>query len=190
ELCDLEGMTHERAARRLGWPVGTVSVRLLRARERLRTRLIRRGLAPSDGLSASVLAGEPASATLPAALGASTVHAALRVVAGKTMTVGAISASVTLFMEGMLWTLYWTKLGTIATTLIVAAGMLTAGAGYFAQEGTGPDQKLAQVTQAQAAPPQKENKAANVVTKVFYIGDLIMSPRSIPAEGLQKTIQK
>ena len=34
-LCDLEGLTHEEAARQLGWPVGTVKSRLARGRERL-----------------------------------------------------------------------------------------------------------------------------------------------------------
>jgi RNA polymerase sigma factor (sigma-70 family) len=96
ELCDLGGMTHERAARRLGWPVGTVSVRLMRARERLRVRLTRRGLAPSAGLLAAALADESASGALPAALVESTVQAAGRIAAGKAATVGAVSASVTL----------------------------------------------------------------------------------------------
>src|SRR5262249_4479951 len=39
----LEGRTNEEAARRLQWPVGTLKVRLLRGREMLRTRLVRRG---------------------------------------------------------------------------------------------------------------------------------------------------
>ena len=46
-LCCLEGLTQEEAARQLGWPIGTVGVRLMRARERLRSRLTRRGLAPA-----------------------------------------------------------------------------------------------------------------------------------------------
>lgn len=44
-LCYLEGLTHEEAADRLGWPVGTVKVRLVRGRRQLRDRLDRRGLA-------------------------------------------------------------------------------------------------------------------------------------------------
>ena len=35
-LCYLEGLTHEMAAERLGWPVGSVKSRLAWARERLR----------------------------------------------------------------------------------------------------------------------------------------------------------
>ncbi len=44
-LCYLEGLTHEEAAERLGWPVGTVKTRLVRGRGRLRDRLDRRGIA-------------------------------------------------------------------------------------------------------------------------------------------------
>src|SRR5262249_7346974 len=52
-LCYLEGLTHEAAARRLSWPVGTVEGRLARARGLLRSRLTRRGLAPAIGLLAA-----------------------------------------------------------------------------------------------------------------------------------------
>ena len=43
-LCYLEGLTHDQAAARLGWPVGTVRSRLARARDQLRARLVRRGV--------------------------------------------------------------------------------------------------------------------------------------------------
>jgi RNA polymerase sigma factor (sigma-70 family) len=43
-LCYLEGLTHDEAATRLRWPVGTVRSRLSRARETLRRRLNRRGV--------------------------------------------------------------------------------------------------------------------------------------------------
>jgi RNA polymerase sigma factor (sigma-70 family) len=41
-LCYLDGLTHQEAARRLDWPVGTVKVRLVRGRRILRERLERR----------------------------------------------------------------------------------------------------------------------------------------------------
>jgi RNA polymerase sigma-70 factor (ECF subfamily) len=43
-LCDLEGHTSQEAARRLGWPAGSMSRRLRRARALLRRRLTHRGL--------------------------------------------------------------------------------------------------------------------------------------------------
>jgi RNA polymerase sigma-70 factor (ECF subfamily) len=43
-LCDLEGRTHQEAARKLGWPAGSMSRRLQRARVLLRRRLTDRGV--------------------------------------------------------------------------------------------------------------------------------------------------
>src|SRR5262249_22196880 len=54
-LCYLEGLTQEAAARRLGWSKGTLRRRLGQGRELLRRRLIRRGLAPSAALAATLV---------------------------------------------------------------------------------------------------------------------------------------
>ena len=62
-LCYLQGLTNEEAARRLGWPAGSMSYRLARGRELLRQRLLgRRGTRPGDFL---VLAVGPETAAVP-----------------------------------------------------------------------------------------------------------------------------
>ena len=43
-LCDLEGRTHQEAARYLGWPIGTVKSRQSQGRGLLRDRLAGRGV--------------------------------------------------------------------------------------------------------------------------------------------------
>ncbi len=63
-LCYLEGLTHDEAARRLRWPIGTVRSRMARARDLLRSRLTRRGLAYAAIVAAiesprAVMAGVP-----------------------------------------------------------------------------------------------------------------------------------
>ena len=50
ELCYLRGRSHEEAASELGWPLGTLKVRLVRGRKHLRERLDRRGISIAMGL--------------------------------------------------------------------------------------------------------------------------------------------
>ena len=76
-MCDLEGLTHKEAADRLHCPQSTVGVRLMRARERLRERLTRRGLAPTAGLLAALRCTDDASAALSLPLVDGTVQAAM-----------------------------------------------------------------------------------------------------------------
>ncbi len=54
-LCDLEGLTHEEAAARLGCPAGSLSRRLGKARTLLRQRLSSRGLAAAGVLLLAVM---------------------------------------------------------------------------------------------------------------------------------------
>ena len=76
-LCYLEGHTYEEAARRLGRPIGTVKVRLSRARGLLLGRLTRRGLGLPAG-AAVIGTSAKAAALVTPALVRDTVQAALR----------------------------------------------------------------------------------------------------------------
>jgi RNA polymerase sigma factor (sigma-70 family) len=77
-LCDLEGLTLEAAAGQLGCPVGTLGVRRIRARQRLKDRPTRRGVTRADGLLIAGPTAVPARAVLPGSLVRSTVGAAGR----------------------------------------------------------------------------------------------------------------
>jgi RNA polymerase sigma factor (sigma-70 family) len=77
-LCYFEGLTVEDAARRLGYPVGTLKSRLGIGREMLRSRLTRRGLAVSTLLLLMFSTTRGGSAALPTLLVDSTVDAAMK----------------------------------------------------------------------------------------------------------------
>ncbi|MEO6811530.1 MAG: RNA polymerase sigma factor [Isosphaeraceae bacterium] len=132
-LCYFEGLTHDQAAERLGWPVGTVRGRLARARDLLRGRLTRRGLAPTAGLLGAVLSRSSASAAVSTHLETTTIKAAIRIAAGEAVTAGACSATVATLTRGALRTMILTKLKLAGAALLIA-GIGTAGAGVLAQQ--------------------------------------------------------
>jgi len=123
-LCHLEGCTHEEAAERLGWPVGTVRGRLARGRDRLRERLTRRGMA-----SAAV---PPALMPVPASVAATTAKAATALAAGRSAVGLATSARVAAWLEGVSRTMMTFELKMIALKSLAVALAATTGAGAYA----------------------------------------------------------
>jgi RNA polymerase sigma factor (sigma-70 family) len=115
-LCYLEGHTNEEAAAQLGCPKGTILSRLARGRERLRSRLTRRGVALSTAWLVAALS-QKATAALPPALVSPTVEAATLFAAGKAVS-GLVSASVAALTEGVLHTMLLTKLKVAAVALL------------------------------------------------------------------------
>jgi RNA polymerase sigma factor (sigma-70 family) len=130
-LCDMEGLSYEQAARALGWPMGTVKSRLARGREKLRSRLIRRGVAPLAGMIA---------AQVPAELLRSTAQAASRVGA-RPIVAGAISVNIVGLTEGVISTMMLSKLKLCVAALAVGGGLvslagLLTGPGFGVKAGT------------------------------------------------------
>ncbi len=139
-LCDLEGRTCEEAARKMGRPVGTVKSWRARARERLRQRLTRAGLAPSVGLTA---------VTTPE------MNEAIRAVMAR-MTAGTVPASVGVLVKGVLKAMFIKKLGT-AAAMVGALAFAAAGAGSLARvaaDDPEPPRPEARIQPA-PAPPRK-----------------------------------
>jgi RNA polymerase sigma factor (sigma-70 family) len=127
-LCYLEGLSHDEASERLSWPVGTVRGRMARAREVLRTRLIRRGIAPS----AVVLSTTGLEAAVPAPLSEVAIQLALRLGSGPAATAGVASTRVLALADGVLQTMLVTKFKTAALAAI--AGVVTTSVAVHAYQ--------------------------------------------------------
>jgi RNA polymerase sigma factor (sigma-70 family) len=130
-LCYWEGLTQEQAAAQLGCPIGTVRSRIARARDLLRRRLSRRGLAPMAGLAASgfdVSSVVPVPAAVPDSWVAATLKAVAQLAAGARPAVA--SASVAALVQHVLRRMLIMKLKTTATCLLFvamgAAGVILA----------------------------------------------------------------
>ena len=121
----MQGRTQVEAAEALGWPLGTVQVRLHRGRDRLRSRLTRRGAGPiglaGSGLatSLSATAGVPGREWTEA-----TATAAVRFAAGKG-TAGLVAPAVTRLAESALAAMLHGPLKVVA---LVAIALLLASA--------------------------------------------------------------
>src|SRR5262245_29907192 len=121
-LCLIEGKTRAQAAGELSCPDGTVDSRLAWARQRLRERLLRRGVAPS--LVTALLATLSAEASpLPAHLVVGFSRLALLVVArGPAALTGSVSPqAIHLLQMGSIMTRTKSKL---ALTLALALGVI------------------------------------------------------------------
>jgi HlyD family secretion protein len=156
-LCDVQGLTHEQTARHLGWPVGTVKSRLSRARERLRDRLRRRGVAPG----AALLATTPGlDASVPPALFDATVAAASGTRAAHAVVRGSAAALAREVLQNMIM-LRIIQVGALA----LVAGATATGIGLLAQEKGGAEGSGA-VAKIQAA------RADNVPDAPAEVGPL------------------
>jgi RNA polymerase sigma factor (sigma-70 family) len=122
-LCYLEGLTNEQAAQRLRLPVRTIQRRLAQGRDRLRARLVRRGVAPVMGLLAASLSTDAATAELPAVWAVNTVHAAVQIVVQGNAS-GVASLGALTMMEGLMGAILDAKLKVAALTVLLTGVML------------------------------------------------------------------
>ncbi len=180
-ICDLEGLSHDKAARHLGWPVGTVKSRLAKARELLRGRFSRRGLGMPAGLltTAKGLGGSiRAGVVVPGTLVESTVQAAAPFAAGQALGVGLVSTRVAILIEEALKIMFLSKFKLAATVVMIgavgAAGVLAqqrAGSARIApadqqQEATASESRQSPGTDSKSAPAYITQSRALIITRL------------------------
>jgi RNA polymerase sigma factor (sigma-70 family) len=142
-LCHLAGRTHDEAAQSLGCPRKTITTRLTRAREKLRARLVRRGLVLSAATFAAALSQSSASAAgtqIPVV--DSTVRGAIEFAGTTATAAGTVSAPVAALTRGVLTSMIFTKLrAVLAVSLAIAVLATGAGLATFYALAGGTDAK-------------------------------------------------
>ena len=133
-LCYLEGHSHEQASGMLRCPLRTFQTRLLRAKARLRSRLVRRGLAPSAGLIAADRLAQEAPASiptdLPSAIVDSTTRAAIEFIVPEGMKAGVASEAATILAHGVIQVMvrkHLCRTFALTTALLAGSALLLSG---------------------------------------------------------------
>jgi RNA polymerase sigma factor (sigma-70 family) len=132
QLCYAAGLTTAEAARRLGWPKGTVLTRLAWARRRLQKSLTGRGVAPAS-------LALPAAGTAATGWACSTARAAAARLAGRSPAAAGASARAVLLAEGVVRAMTWEKVKYAALAALVAAGLVGFGMGQWSSASAGPN---------------------------------------------------
>jgi RNA polymerase sigma factor (sigma-70 family) len=130
--CYLEGCSNEEVAVEMNCPVGTIYSRLAWARERLRSRLERRGVIPPVAGLTALLAHGVASAAIPLRVAEKTIQGAFAL-AGHSATAAGVSTEAVALAKGVSREMFIAKLKLGAA--VVLALILCGGAGGIAFYG-------------------------------------------------------
>jgi RNA polymerase sigma factor (sigma-70 family) len=162
-LCELEGRPRQEVARQLGWPPGTLSCRLARAKALLAKRLARHHLALVGGALGVMLSRSAAASALPVPLFQSTIKAATRVAASQVAASGVISTEVAALTEGVLKTMLLSKLlnhASFAMTALLVVGAAGLGVSHLAYSNQPGEQPSAHFVGPMSEPDRKRPEAA------------------------------
>ena len=179
-LCDLEGKTHAQAAAELNCGEATIRRRLTAARERLRSRLIRRGVALTAGTLATTL-GRSALAQVPPGWAEATAKAAARMSSTATrLALGEIvSTTAAALARKSLHTMLLSQLRATAASIVflIALVGMAWGVGTYGQDQAGvrqtPRMQNPRSTAEAVPAPAKIEKPADPHETVTYRGRVL-----------------
>jgi hypothetical protein len=187
--CYLEGMTQAQAARLLDLAESTVRGRLARARKLLGDRLTRRGVAPSTGWLALGRAVEAAAARLSEASVASLARTAVLFLRSGQATPGAVSATAWGLAQGVLSTMRFPSLKTLAATLIVIGLAVSGTAALMPREPAASPQargssRAKPVTPTSAMDPELVQRAPGPIVRTVPVSQDCMILAYLPNQNL------
>lgn len=183
-LCDLEGKTRKEAAKHLKLPEGTVASRLATARSMLAKRLARQGVVLSGGTLAEILVRNAVSASESLALASHTIKAASLIAAGQAAAEGVISARAIALAEGVLKTMFLTKLKLSAAAALVMVALALEVAGFGMHLFSGLPLGMAQGQEQRDTPMRlpgkptdrpKRDQVEQPETVVYQLGDVVQA---------------
>lgn len=150
-LCYLAEKTHEQAAGELGWPKTSLTTRLMRARQLLQQRLLRRGFTAPAGLLAALLTEQTANAAVPSSLTLLTVRLVVQSLDGTPFAVAALADGAA---KGATLTKWATALMLLTTLGVVAVGypLVIPGVPAGRKEPASPSQPTASQQSPKAEP--------------------------------------
>ena len=127
-LRHLEGWSNRQIAEELGCSEGTVESRLCRAKERMRTRLSRRGVTLGGGFLAFTIGDQAASAAVTKVLVLKTTHSAMQF-AGLSAGAAALSPPIVLLARGAMQSMLVANVKFVGSFVLV--GTLACGTAGF-----------------------------------------------------------
>jgi RNA polymerase sigma factor (sigma-70 family) len=196
-LCYFEGLSHEAAALELGWPLGSVKGRLSRARDLLRKRLVRRGIALSTAVSLARLDGKAFAGLVPASLQIKVIRSVLPLAGTSVPFVTgtlSVSTAATTLAQGVIRTMIVSQIRALTISLLVGVGLVSTGVTVIAFQGPGtprnsPKPELTKKSSEPQVPPRPEHSQIEAVRRRLDLPVSMDFPNETPLEDVLKYIQ-
>jgi RNA polymerase sigma factor (sigma-70 family) len=186
-LCDLEGFPKAHAAGQLHWSERTLRRRLAEARDRLKYRLGRRGLAADSEMLGALFLRESRTA-VPVVWQQSAVRATLDLV-NNTLIVGSVSVSAGSLTREVLKVMLFQKLKLVTAALLGAGLMTWVAATAFTSRRDEPQQPGPALIVRRGTPPAATQAVpeADALDAVgtFPVQGRVLDPDGKPVAGAE-----